>query len=99
MRAPVATFAIVLSIATLTVGCKGNRIEGTYADASGTIVLELKTGGRAQFTNRTSSEACTYHVTTDTIPVICPAGDHMFVMGQDGRLTAPSVIGALRRMP
>jgi hypothetical protein len=96
MRAALTT--LVLSVEIVVAGCEWKRIAGTYADATGTIVLELKKGGAARFTERTRREECTYSVEVDTIPVSCPAGDHVFAVGQDGSLTTPSITGALKRM-
>ena len=91
--------AFVLSLGILAAGCESKRIEGTYADATGTIVLELRKGGTARFTDPTRSEDCTYSVATDSIPVTCPTGEHIFAVGQDGSLTSPTITGALKRMP
>jgi hypothetical protein len=90
--------AFVLSLVILAAGCESKRIEGTYADATGTIVLELRNGGTARFTDPTRSEDCTYSIATDSIPVTCPTGEHMFAVGQDGSLTSPTILGALKRM-
>jgi hypothetical protein len=89
----------VPSLGILASGCDSKRIEGTYADATGTIVLELRKGGAARLTDPTRSEGCTYTVATDSIPVTCPTGEHIFAVGQDGSLTSPNVTGALKRMP
>jgi hypothetical protein len=99
MRASFTTGAVALSIAIVAAGCESKRIEGTYADATGTIVLELKKGGAARFTDPTRSEECTYSVAADTIPLTCPAGEHLFAIGQDGSLTTPNITGALKKMP
>jgi hypothetical protein len=99
MRAVFTTVAIVLSVGFFVAGCEVKRTEGTYADATGTIVLELKKGGAARFTEPSRSEECKYSVAVDTIPVSCPAGEHIFAVGQDGSLTSPNVTGALKKMP
>ena len=99
MRAVITRAAVVLSVGTFAVGCESKRIEGTYADATGTIVLELKRDGVARFTDPTRSEECKYGVEADTVPVSCPAGDHVFAVGQDGSLTTPSITGTLKKMP
>ena len=91
--------AFVLSLGILASGCESKRIEGTYADATGTIVLELHKGGTARFTDPTRSEDCTYSVATDTIPLTCPTTERIFAIGQDGSLTSPTITGALKRMP
>ena len=90
--------ALVLCLVILAAGCESKRIEGTYADATGTIVLELRKGGTARFTDPNRSEDCTYSVTTDSIAVTCPTGERLFAVGQDGSLTSPTIMGALKRM-
>jgi hypothetical protein len=101
MRMPASSSAVALALSfgLLIAGCESSRIEGTYIDATGTIVLELKKGGKARFTDPTRSEECKYSVGTDTIPVTCPAGEHIFALGQDRSLTTPSITGALKKMP
>jgi hypothetical protein len=99
MRGSFITGAVALSLGLVVAGCESKRIEGTYADATGTIVLELKKGGTARFTEPTRSENCTYSVATDTIPVTCPAGERVFAIGQDGSLTTPNITGALKKLP
>jgi hypothetical protein len=93
-----AAGASVLSLGIVAAGCESNRIEGTYADATGTTVLELRKGGMARLTDPTRSEDCTYAVASDTIPVTCPAGEHIFAIGQDGSLTTPNITGTLKKM-
>jgi hypothetical protein len=58
-------------------------IQGTYVDATGTIVLELKSGAAARFTNQTRNEECKYSVEVDTIPMSCPADEHTFAIAED----------------
>ena len=89
---------LVLSLGILVAGCDSKRIEGTYADATGTIVLELRKGGTARFTDPARSEDCTYSIATDSIPVTCPTSEHIFAIGKDGSLTSPNITGALKKM-
>lgn len=99
MRLVVVTVAVALSGGIFAAGCEVKRTEGTYADATGTIVLELKKGGAARLTDPSRSEVCKYSVAVDSIPVTCPAGEHVFAVGKDGSLTTPNITGALKKMP
>jgi len=99
MLAAFTRVALVFSIGSVAAGCDSKRIPGTYADATGTIVLELKRDGSARLTSPTRSEECKYSVGVDTIPVSCPGGDQIFAVGPDGSLTTPNVNGALKRLP
>jgi hypothetical protein len=99
MRAAFTSIAVVLVVGAFSAGCESKRIEGTYADATGTIVLELKKDGAARFTDSTRSEECKYTVGVDTIPLTCPGGERIFAVGQDGSLTTPNIMGVLKKMP
>jgi hypothetical protein len=99
MQAAFFTVTVALSAGIFVAGCEAKRIEGTYADATGTIILELKKGGTARFTNPSRSEECKYSFAVDTIPVSCPAAEQIFAVGADGSLTTPNITGALKKMP
>jgi hypothetical protein len=98
MRAFVALL-VAIPLGIIVAGCESTRIQGTYVNASGTIVLELKPGGAARFTNQTRSEECKYSVEANTIPMSCPADERTFAIAEDGSLTTPSIAGALKKMP
>jgi hypothetical protein len=69
--------------------CGGGGIEGVYTDPQGSMMLELKSGGKASITFMTETKACTYNVADKKIPVTC-AGDVIeFTMHDDGSLTGP----------
>jgi hypothetical protein len=99
MRKALTKTAVVLAFGVLAASCEARRIQGIYSDGTGTIVLELKRGGAARFTESARSEECKYSVRVDTIPVSCPGGEHVFAVAQDGSLTTLSVTGALKKMP
>jgi hypothetical protein len=71
------------------VGCGGGGVEGTYTDPGGSMMLELKSGGKASMTFMGDTKQCTYTVSDKKIPVTC-AGDTMeFTLHDDGSLTGP----------
>jgi hypothetical protein len=95
---PFAAIPAAILLGTFVAGCNSTRIRGTYVDATGTIVLELKQGGAARLTKQTQTEECSYSIEADTIPVSCPAVEHTFAIARDGSLSTPGIPGAFRKM-
>ncbi len=81
-------------------GCSSNRgIVGTYSDASGAWVLDLKSGGQATLTFYGDSRPCTYNVSGDQVMLTCKGERQQmnFTVHQDGSLTAQGFMPALRK--
>ena len=96
--------AKVLSLALLVFGVVScgskSKVEGTYTQGGGgTVALDLKSGGKAQFTIMGESMACTYQVNGDKLMLDCtPKGEKVdFTIHDDGSLTGPSFIGVLTK--
>jgi hypothetical protein len=74
---------------------------GTYSDTMGSVILELKSGGKANFTFQGDVADCTYSRSGKQLTVECkgPAGTTVFNIHDDGSLTGPpgSFIPALRK--
>lgn len=72
------------------VGC-GSRIQGTYTDSTGGVVLDLKSGDSASFTFSGQSAACTYQPAGSHINLKCDgqAGSLVLTVQADGSLTGP----------
>jgi hypothetical protein len=90
--------AVVLSIASIA--CPGgSKIEGTYSRDSGTIVLDLKSGGKASLTLMGEMKPCTYKVDGQTLRLKCEDEDEetSFNIHDDGSLSGPGFIGMLRK--
>ena len=86
--------------ALLTGGCS-TGMKGTYSDAGGGVVLDLRSGGKATFTFQGDAADCTYDTNDKKLTVDCkgPAGKSVFNIHDDGSLTGPpgSFIPALRK--
>jgi hypothetical protein len=69
----------------------GGGMQGTYTDATGSFLLELKSGGNANFTYMGDDETCKYTTSGTTLTVNCngPAGTTVFNIHDDGSLTGP----------
>jgi len=81
-------------------GC-GKNVKGTYADASGTYVLDVKSGSDASLSFLGESTSCTYAVSGDQLNLDChgQSGKVGFTIHDDGSLTGPpgTAIPALRK--
>ena len=89
---------IVLLIMAST-ACSGSRIEGTYSNEPGTIVLDLKSGGKASLTLAGEMKPCTYKVEAKMLRLQCEGEDEetQFNVHDDGSLSGPGFIGMLRK--
>jgi hypothetical protein len=90
------TFLVVLVL--LLASC-GSKVEGTYSNANGSVMLELKSGGDANLTLMGETMPCTYKVDGSQVSVDCKGDTTVFTIHDDGSLTGPpgSLIGALRK--
>jgi hypothetical protein len=79
-------------------GC-GSKMEGTYTNAGGNVTLDLKSGGKAAFTMMGESVPCTYKVKDNKVMLDCtPKGEKVdFMVHDDGSLTGPGFIGAMKK--
>ena len=87
-RATSVVMATVLA-GSVFVGCGGGGVEGTYTDPGGSMLLELKSGGKASLTFMGDTKQCTYTVNDKKIPVVCAGDTIEFTVHDDGSLTGP----------
>jgi hypothetical protein len=89
-----AILAVVLCAFLVAGGC-GPRVEGTYTSNSGTMILELRSGGKASFTMMGETNDCTYTVSGKNIHLTCGKNETDFRIMDDGSLSSSSpFIGA-----
>ena len=90
------SLAVLLCLCGAVVAC-GSSIEGTYANDTMGIVVELKSGGQATFTSSLGdNDACTYKVDGKKLTLDCKHDKVVFTIHDDGSLTAP-FFGTLRK--
>lgn len=74
MKSPIvpriALLAALLAVMP-AIGSCGSKTEGTYTDTSGMVTLDLKSGGKANFTMMGETEACSYKVSGDKVLLDC----------------------------
>lgn len=93
---------LFLAILSLGAGCGGggNVWLGTYANANGSITLDVKNGGKASITLIGQSQECPYSTQADkTLTLDCPepAGKLEFTRQSDGSVIGPGLVGRLTK--
>ncbi len=89
-----ATFLIFVSITN--VAC-GGKLEGAYSNVAGNVMLELRSGGKADMTLNGETQHCGWKADSKKITVTC-SGDSMdFGIHDDGSLTGPTMVGVMRK--
>ena len=86
-----ATFAVAAILVMLLPGCKSS-LAGTYSDAMGSVILELRSGGKANFTFMGDVQDCSYETGDKKLTLSCKreAGTTVFNIHDDGTLTGPA---------
>ena len=72
-------------------GCHSGP-SGTYTDGTGTVILELKGGGSANFTFLNQVQDCSYSSSGTQLTLTCKGdatGPTVFTIHDDGTLTGP----------
>lgn len=72
------------------IGC--HSITGTYSDANGAVILELRSGGSASLTFMGDVENCSYTSSGKQVTLTCqgsPVPTTVFNIHDDGSLTGP----------
>jgi len=89
----------VVALTILAATACRSQFEGTYSNANGSIMLEVKSGGKASLTIMGETAECTYTVGGNQLTVDCKGDKTVFTRHDDESLTGPpgSMIGALRK--
>ena len=96
---PRIVLIITLVLVSPVIGGCGSKMEGTYTNTAGIATLDLKSGGKATFTLMGETLPCSYKVKGDKINLDCsPKGEKVdFMIHDDGSLTGPGFIGAMKK--
>lgn len=92
MRFCKSMFLVVGSLVLFASGCNSGP-KGTYTDANGAVILELRSGGKANFTFMGDVENCTFETSGKQLTLTCkgsPAPVTVFNIHDDGSLTGPA---------
>ena len=96
---PRIVLIVALVLVSPVIGGCGSKTEGTYTNTGGMVTLDLKSGGKATFTMMGETLPCSYKAKGDKINLDCsPKGDKVdFTVHDDGSLTGPGFIGAMKK--
>ena len=86
----------MMSIATVACGA-GGGLEGTYSTSAGNVVLELRSGGKANFTIMGETQACTWKAGDAKVVLTCKGDSVDFVRHDDGSLSGPGFVGRMTK--
>ena len=92
-----AALAVTLAVALICFSGCTPSIEGTYSNANGSIVLDLKSGDKASLTVLGETKSCFYQEAKDQISVVCEGDTTVFTRHGDGSLTGPGAVGVLQK--
>lgn len=85
------------SIVLVLTAC-GSNVQGTYSDSTGSIRLQLQSGGKALFQAMGGEQECTYSATGNKLHLRCGSDKTDFEIHEDGLLTNDSpLFPALRK--
>jgi hypothetical protein len=77
---------VAFLVFTPVIGICGSKTEGTYTNTGGMVTLDLKAGGKANFTMMGETIPCKYTVKGDKV-----------ALHDDGSLTGPGFIGSMKQ--
>lgn len=89
--------AVVMLLALTGLAWSGSKLHGTYQNENGSIVVELRSSGKARVTLMGESADCTYDVNGDKVKVKCEGEDMELTVLDDGGLAGGGLIGTLRK--
>lgn len=88
--------AVLVCSCIVNAACGGN-LEGTYSNPSGMVMLDLRSGSKADMTMMGEIQHCTWKSDSKNINVKCGNDSLDFAIHDDGSLTGPSFVGVMRK--
>ena len=85
-----STSIVAGALILLIPGCNSGP-KGVYSDANGAVILELRSGGKANFTFMGDVQDCSYKSSSNQLTLTCKgdASTTVFAVHDDGSLTGP----------
>ena len=85
------SMGLLAAVAVVVISGCNSGPRGTYTDANGAVILELRSGGKANFTFMGDLQDCTYESSAKQLTLSCKgeAGKTVFNIHDDGSLTGP----------
>ena len=92
-----ALIAVLVAFGFSGVACGSGGLEGTYSTSAGNVVLELRSGGKANFTIMGETEACTWKADSSKVVLTCKGDAVNLVRHDDGSLSGPGFVGRMAK--
>lgn len=85
------SISVVPTAVLMVLAACHSGMSGTYSDANGAVILELRSGGKANFTFMGDVEDCSYDTSGKKLTLKCNGGlgTVAFAIHDDGSLTGP----------
>jgi hypothetical protein len=93
-RIVISTALVCLCIANAACG---GKLEGTYSNASGMVMLDLRSGGKADMTMMGEIQHCSWKSDSKNVTVTCSGDSLNFAIHDDGSLSGPTFVGVMRK--
>lgn len=90
-----AVFVVALVLVMSAAACGANSIEGTYSN--GQVVLDIRSGGKAQLTMLGEVEQCTWKEGDHKLTLTCKGDSVDLIRHDDGSLGGPLFVGNLAK--
>jgi hypothetical protein len=87
------------SLSALFIGCGGcgSKLDGTYTNPSGIVMLELRSGGKATMGLGGETRECTHAEEGKQVKLTCGGEKITLRVNDDGTLFAPGFIGVMKK--
>jgi hypothetical protein len=86
----------VAGLSALSIAC-GSKLDGTYTNPSGIVMLELRSGGKATMGVGGETRDCSHAEDGKQIRLTCGKEQIALRINEDGTLFAPGFIGVMKR--
>ena len=86
----------VAGLCTLAAAC-GSKLDGTYTNPSGIVMLELRSGGKATMGLGGETRECSHTEDGKQVRLTCGKEQIALRINDDGTLFAPGFIGVMKK--
>jgi hypothetical protein len=84
------------ALSMLATAC-GSKLDGTYTNPSGIVMLELRSGGKATMGVGGETRECTHAEEGKQVRLTCGKEQIALRINEDGTLFAPGFIGVMKK--
>jgi len=92
-----AAVAVLLICSCVVNAACGGKLEGTYSNPSGMVMLDLRTGGKAEMTMMGEIQHFSWKADSKNVTAKCGNDSLDFAIHDDGSLSGPTFVGIMRK--